>query len=184
MNDEYIELFRSATERTRVLNLLPDDDVSITSESRYLNFWMEWRLRWFLSKKFKGLKSSHISLQCFNLHSLLQRELFKNFGINSFFTLGYIKKPNINFFEFSEADVSGWLKNGLKKEVLNMHAWLTLPSGEIIDISFLHTMAVKFNKKLHIHVYIGDYSDKLKNMDYIPMYIGDKLLIELGAIHT
>lgn len=68
---------------------------------------------------------------------------------------------------------------------LKIHAWLTLPTMEIIDLSFPTTYAIKANQPDIIGLSITKHPKDLNHgMEYIPVLVGDDYLWQIGAIRN
>ncbi len=179
MSYSYKTLFIEAYERTNRLGLSSPCQSDYLSEGRIIDFFTSLKIHWRLSQLYKNIDIEVLSLQCFQVHDYIHMYIDKIIKHNAVFTIGFIKMPNSAFFEFDEKYLIKLLKEGSGKENFNMHAWLTFPSGEILDASILHSIAVKYNKKIRKHAYIGDYPESLTNMQYIPMVLGKEILYKL-----
>lgn len=83
-----------------------------------------------------------ISANCLFLTLSFFEYLNEHLPLNSFVTLGYVNIAGNDWFKFSQDDLRRWVIEGLDSpENLNMHAWLTLPSMEIIDLTLSSTIA-------------------------------------------
>jgi hypothetical protein len=70
-------------------------------------------------------------------------EFLAGAAIPVIYTLGWMSYLGDPLFKFSEADVQKWLSDGLpNRDRLDMHAWVTLSSGEVIDASWLSTVGI------------------------------------------
>jgi hypothetical protein len=75
------------------------------------------------------------------------------------------------------------LKSGIENYSLSLHAWLTLPSMEIIDFSLPTSYAVVNGYRAERGGVIANHADKLSGgMQYHPMLIGEEFLIKIGAM--
>lgn len=122
--------------------------------------------------------------QCVSLHLETQDAVSKLLGCEALFTLGWIYRPNsTNLFEFDELFIAHSLQDGLFGEV-NIHAWLTLPSMEIIDASLGTTLGVLWNDPKLIGGITAAHADELQGgIEYKPMLIGQDFLIRTGALY-
>ncbi|MFA0125962.1 hypothetical protein AB4400_31850, partial [Vibrio sp. 10N.261.48.A2] len=82
-----------------------------------------------------------VSQKCFWITFLLKNELEKRLGMTFYYTLGSVVLEGNPVF-YTDLDT---LKSYMVKEntnfnpAVNLHAWLTTPSGEIIDAALFTT---------------------------------------------
>lgn len=121
---------------------------------------------------------------CLATHMNLQDPLERILGTSAFFTLGYVKIGDRLFHEFSENDVINWMKDGIPDlREFKGHAWLTLPSMEIIDFTFTATATSVWNRETG-EVCVGavaNHPSNLKDMEYHPVIVGDDTIFGIGA---
>lgn len=121
--------------------------------------------------------------QCFSIHWRLKALLKDFFGVPILYTIGYVHIPPSYLFKHTERDLLQLLRTGMNGPQLNIHAWLTLPSAEIIDLSLLTSVAV-FNKmKVGLGGIIAAHADELSHgLRYHPMLLGEDYLKKIGAL--
>jgi hypothetical protein len=121
--------------------------------------------------------------QCLSLHWHLKEPLEKFFGVPILYTIGYVHTPPSYMFKQTEADLQRLLQNGINTPQLNIHAWLTLPSAEIIDMSLPTSVAVLNQMKEGRGSVLAAHADELKHgLRYHPMLLGDAFLRKIGAL--
>ncbi|HDY9206502.1 TPA: hypothetical protein RRJ23_004704 [Klebsiella pneumoniae] len=64
---------------------------------------------------------------------------------------------------------------------MEIHAWLTLPSYEIIDLTLSTTFAVNHNQLENAGKFIAKKADDITGLIYRPMLVGDKYLEKIGV---
>ena len=71
------------------------------------------------------------------------------------------------------------LKTGVEGEV-NLHAWLTLPSMEVLDFSLPTSYAKVNNRPEDIGSAIAEHANKLSanGMTYKPLIVGEDFLVK------
>jgi hypothetical protein len=74
------------------------------------------------------------------------------------------------------------LRIGHKGGNMNIHAWLTLPSTEIIDVSLATTMGIVQKRPEMLGLAITRPADELNGMAYKPMLVGDGFLRKTGLL--
>lgn len=108
-------------------------------------------------------------------------------GVEPTFTLGYVTMDNENYHYFSEENLRGWAKNGLPDPTQFVgHAWLTLPSLEIIDFTFLATYAYVQYKKTGRNIGMGvlaRHADEVQGIKYRPVAVGADIPGKIGALN-
>lgn len=104
------------------------------------------------------------------------------------YTLGWIDDgSDEGLFKFDDAFIADKLRNVHMPGNVNIHAWLTLPSMEIIDVTLATTMAIAQGRPEQGGGVVMGYADEFKGLAYRPMLIGMDflrragLLIELGV---
>ena len=86
------------------------------------------------------------------------------------------------FFRFSKNDVNTWIINGIDIAKANIHVWITLQSGEILDLTFPTSYGhVRKIPKL-LGLIVNGHEEELEGFDYFPMGIGTDFLRAIGAI--
>lgn len=182
MGVEYINLFDNAKQRTEEFAFNVPKSALITTNQNILTKDKLLVIADTFSSVFKNWSNSDFVGKCLKSHIVFQPYLEKAISVPVTYTVGYIKGKSQNFFEFSEADANNWISNGISKNKVKLHSWLSLPSGEIIDLTFLLTFA-KFNEidaqKGH---FIADYPKKLHGIEYVPMFLGVEFLKKIGAL--
>ncbi|WP_227105214.1 hypothetical protein [Chromobacterium rhizoryzae] len=121
--------------------------------------------------------------QCLSLHWRLKEPLEEFFGVPILYTIGYVHTPPSYMFRQSESDLLRLLQTGIQGPQLNIHAWLTLPSAEIIDLSLPTSFAVVNKMKDGLGGVIAAHADELNHgLRYHPMLLGEDYLRRIGAL--
>jgi hypothetical protein len=182
MDLNYEDEFKLANERTHDWGLeLPD--VGYSSESVLSGFKGADCLR-----VIQEISSQHtaeeISQQCFWYMLSIKDVLQKTLDTRLYYTLGYV--------QFNGEPVFYTPKNELRDKMLtsvdagsahNLHAWLTTPNMEIIDLTFGTTYGIVNNRPDVIgRCAFQHYSAFDDNMIYHPQLIGDDYLKKIGAL--
>lgn len=104
------------------------------------------------------------------------------------YTLGWIDDgTERGMFKFDDAFIADSSGTGTSQAKVNIHAWLTLPSMEIIDVTLATTMAIAQGKPEQGGGVVTGHADVFKGFDYRPLLVGADflrragLLVELGA---
>jgi hypothetical protein len=121
--------------------------------------------------------------QCLSFHWRIKAPLEDFFGVPILYTIGYVCKPPSFLFKQTESDLLRLLQTGIQGPKLSIHAWLTLPSAEIIDLSLLTTIAVVHEKEECLGGVIAAHADELNHgLRYHPMLLGEDYLRKIGAL--
>ena len=121
--------------------------------------------------------------QCLSIHYRLVPVIEEWLGCPALFTLGWVDTgTESGMFRFDEVFIAEKLKSGHSGGSVNMHAWLTLPSMEIIDVSLATSIGV-FQKRPEMYgMAITKYADELRGMAYKPMLVGEDFLRKTGLL--
>ncbi|MBU2840267.1 hypothetical protein HF670_11990 [Acidithiobacillus thiooxidans] len=126
----------------------------------------------------------NLSSKCVGIHAALINKVANIIGSEPILTFGCVTSDNGDkWFSVSENEISRWLSTGVESpHSLKLHAWLTLPSMEIVDFTFLPTYAhVQYMKdadrssdNLEFGV-IAKHPDNLTGMVFKPVAIGNDM---------
>jgi hypothetical protein len=118
--------------------------------------------------------------QCIKWSHALRPVVEEVLGVRVLLTIGQVRKPALAFFDPSFDDLERWYCRGFDardiagRSGVNMHAWWTLPTGEILDATLWSTLAVAWNEPERLGAVTGGWPDKIApNMRYVPMVVGD-----------
>lgn len=173
--------FVQAEQRTKRLSLACPN---ITSSSvRFLTPEKQKQFPYALRDAVGELSLDDVVAQCFSIHWRIKEPLERFFSCPIIYTIGYVEYINGCLFENSEEDLIAMLKSGIKNNQANLHAWLTLPSDEIVDLSLSTSLAVIQNLPNGRGGVIAKHADELSHgMKYHPMLLGDDFLRKIGAL--
>ncbi|HBB6883811.1 TPA: hypothetical protein ON591_004969 [Citrobacter freundii] len=124
-----------------------------------------------------------ISQQCFGYMYLVQDALEDALQTPLYYTLGYVdydKRPVFYTCEETLKSNLGIPMSGVG--AINLHAWLTTPNMEIIDLTFATTYGIVNNVPSVIgRCAFQHYSAFNENMVYHPQLVGEDYLKRIGA---
>lgn len=172
---DYLDEFKEALERNTRLGL---ESPSFSYDAtRYLNNDFNKRFPHLILKSFGILEPQDLTGTCIPIHNQLQTVLNDELEISSHFTIGYVTLDGRDVYHQTEDSLKRLLSDGIDLSSANLHAWLTLPSMEIIDMTFITSYAVMKNKKEKLGGVISKhYSELTGEMSYHPMIIGTEYL--------
>ncbi len=177
----YKEEFVEAVERTRRLGLtLPKYGFS---DERFLTPEKLQQLPYAVRDAVGEISLEEVVAKCLSLHYMLLDPLADFFSTSVVYTIGYVSTPHCNLYKMTEDNLRNLLKFGLQSFQLDIHAWVTLPSMEILDFSLATSMAVinDWNDG-HGAVVAGHADEFLYGIEYHPMVLGDNILRKIGAL--
>lgn len=126
--------------------------------------------------------SKDFAFQCLAVHKRLMEPISNQLGVTPVFTIGYFRLENDPMFEFSEETLKKWAREGVPDFTsVELHAWLTLPSFEILDYT-LGASIYALNKDDRLRdVMAALHYSSLVGMSYHPMVLGADIPGRIGA---
>jgi len=107
----------------------------------------------------------------------LVKELFQT---DVYYTIGNVHQYEAPLFKSTEEELQRILLSNRINEA-NLHAWLTLPSLEIIDFTILTTYGISKNHDEYIgHVIAKKTNELVNGLTYTPMLIGTDFVLKSG----
>ena len=131
----YEDKFNKALERTRKFGLSVPKLIRSNS-GRFLSEKAQEELPYIIRDSLGVLDEDEIVLQCLLLNARLKNVFSEHFGCPVYYTIGYVGIDDQFMFKQTEESLFSMLKNGISGPSIRLHAWLTLPSMEILDFSF------------------------------------------------
>ncbi|TDN36996.1 hypothetical protein E4631_19785 [Hymenobacter sp. UV11] len=131
------------------------------------------------------LNAAQLSAQCIALHYRLAPVVKRWLRCEVYYTVGWVDfEAGGHYFYCDEAYLQQLLTKGTPDPKVKLHAWLTLPSMEIIDITFSTTLAKgDFAADLSLNV-LARRADALVGMAYRPMLLGADFLYRAGFVQA
>jgi len=179
--EKYQDLFEEAVERTRKHGLHPPDvsydpALKITSEFRE-------QFPYRAQEVIIGLRPQEL-LQCPLIHSLLLETIKDMLKTEVFFTLGWVWQEDDGKAATMSRIDDDWISEALKSgPATPPHAWLTLPSMEIIDLSIVSHLAITNKKPESMGGVLMCHPDEFSNnLHHVPMLVGDDFLRRTGML--
>lgn len=177
----YKSEFLNAVERSKKFGLLVPE-ISATG-SRLLNDKVQSDLPLIIHDALGVLEEEEIVLQCLLLNLRLKKVFSSYFKSPVYYTIGYIEIDDSAMFKQSEETLREMLTKGVEGPSISLHAWLTLPSMEILDFSIstsygrVNGIKEMMGKALAMHP-----SELTGGMKYRPMLVGEDFLLKTGAM--
>jgi hypothetical protein len=177
----YKSEFKKAVERTKEFNLnCPDVEYSegllMTPDKMH-------KFPYVLRDTFGEIGVEEVVAQCLSIHYRLSDVIAEFFDSSCYFTIGYVQTLDQLLFHQSEDNLREMLQNGINSLSLNIHAWLTFPTMEIMDISLPTSYAILNKLEEGVGGVVATHPDSLKDgLKYHPMLVGEDFLRETGGL--
>lgn len=125
----------------------------------------------------------HIAGMCMQItHELV--EFLQGAGIDAIYTLGWMSYRDHPVYRFDQAEITRWLQAGIPdRRRVDVHAWATLPSGEILDPSWLSTVGIVQGKRELIGAVIIADSEQRTRHQYHPITVDTLILFQIGLLN-
>lgn len=122
--------------------------------------------------------------KCLSLHLRLRELLEQFFEVPVLYTIGYVYVPPHYLFKQTESELFKLMNKGITSpHQVNLHAWLTLPSMELLDFSLLTSLVILNGCAEGQGGIIFSHADELVNgLQYHPMLLGEEYLRRIGCL--
>lgn len=178
----YSKEFQIAIERTAHFNL-PLPEITNEVSARIMNDKRIRNLNKILNPVLQGMTYEQMVGQCMPLHLKARSVLEDWLGCPVYYTLGWIDDgTSKGIFKFDDEVISEKLKNGHGRATIDIHAWLTLPSMEIIDLTLCTTLCILQGLKGGEGGGIVKKADDITGFSYKPMLVGEAYLSKIGVM--
>ena len=140
-----------------------------------------------IKNEFGLIDSNELLGNCFAVNYTFFDIIKKCLGCEIYYTIGWIQYDDKQVFYTQESELKRYAElglAGLSSLKLNLHAWLTLPTMEIIDTTFQTTLGKILNKPEMIGGIITGNPTELSNrkLQYHPQIIGAEYLRKVGVL--
>lgn len=136
-----------------------------------------------LQKTLGRFSAEHVSQQCFAVTFFMKEQLESMLENTLTYTLGYVELNQKNVFYTPYEKLKELLINPVTSGPVNLHAWLTTPAYEIIDLTFSTTYGVVNNDPSCIGGMMAQHHSAFtQDLKHHPQIIGEDFLYEIGAI--
>ena len=184
----YEHAFNEALSRTDGLGL-PVPQVPFSS-SRFLSDAVLYAMGHNIRQWFPNMRAEDLVGQCLTVHANLRNKVEELLKVSAYLNIGDVSISGERAFGVDDAYLDHlWHNKITPKEVVKLHAWLTLPSMEIIDVTLAATFLALSGKPLERHGNfvaagaIASHADELKDgLVYHPCLVGHDYLQKIGAL--
>jgi hypothetical protein len=130
----------------------------------------------------RHLRPSDIVGQCFAVHHFIKDAIEDDLGVPLLYTIGYVSFGSEAVFHTNLDELKSMLHRGRISGPLRLHAWLTMPTHEILDLTFGTTYGVVNGVKEVIGNATFLHPGELKGTQrYRPQLVGTDYLHRIGA---
>jgi len=177
----YEKEFHDAIERTDSWGLCAP--YFKTSDKRYIDEKILQKLTEYLQEFFEKRDIRQISQQCFAVNFLMQRQVEKLLGTSLTYTLGYVEHIQQKVFYTPEEQLRERLSAPPSLRPVDLHAWLTSPSYEIIDLTFSTTYGVAYDTPECIGLVAAQHHSLFNEaLIHHPQIVGKDFLAAIGLL--
>ena len=153
----------------------------IEPERRYLTDQRHAEFPKVIRRDLGDLNLSDLLMQCMSIHYRLLPVLEKWLECPVLYTIGWVDDgTDTGMFKFDDGFIADKLEKGHTGSTINIHAWLTLPSMEVIDLALTTALAHMHGLREGHGEAIAGHADELTNMTYKPMLVGHDFLRKTG----
>ncbi|MFT5724489.1 MAG: hypothetical protein ACI9JN_001608 [Bacteroidia bacterium] len=176
----YVNSFIAAIERTKRFELT--QPILFMSPGSILNQDHMIKIAAAIETESVQTKNKDIAQGAFVFHDRFKREIEKIIGSPTYYTLGFVKVDDKELFKTSEDKLEQLLSDKIHfSEGVNMHAWLTLPTMEIIDLTLATTLGYQLNTPELLGLIVSGHADS-QSIKYTPQIVGIEYLERIGAL--
>jgi hypothetical protein len=182
ISSNYASEWASAVERTQRFGLeVPAHNVQPTYT--YLTDKRQAEFPYVVQRGLGDLDFPDVVAQCMAIHYRLAPVMQAWLGCPVLYTIGWIDDgTETGMFKFDDAFITDKLKNGHAGVTAKLHAWLTLPSMEVIDVAIATSIAVINKMPEGYGRVLARSADGLNGMAYKPMLVGHDFLRKTGLL--
>lgn len=168
---DYYKLFIEAAERTELWGFYPGD-ITLDLSARYIDEDSQEKLRELFASKYKGANEA-LQMECTSVSHKMLELVQEHFCTDAYLTTGNVFTGDTSHFECTLDYLKDLAKEKKFKPKLHVHVWITLSSGEIVDFTFLRSMAKAFPYYSSMKEYIvTDLLLEDLGKKYMPMIVG------------
>ena len=120
---------------------------------------------------------------CIHASYFMQPAIEDIVGMPTYFTLGAVEAFGKELYRFDDHQLQQWLRHGLPQPARNIHAWLTLPTMEIVDLTYLVTLkAVVPHLPIEHGIPVMGRVERVQGVTWRPILVGDDVVQRLRAV--
>lgn len=122
-------------------------------------------------------------MQCLSANIILRDVISDYLKCHVYYTIGWIDDfTEKGMFKFDDNFIQEHLNARIRtSSSINIHAWLTLPTMEVIDATVVTSIAQVKGLKDGLGGVLANYADDHVGFHFKPMLIGEDFLFKSGA---
>lgn len=186
----YVERFREAKERTLSWGIA--EAVPNETEKKFLSGTVIKKVETWAKKEFRHIPHEAFVGQCMSMTDIAKRDLEHLLDLPLTYTLGCVDLGKGIVFHTPIDELKRIYENRrYDSRGIELHAWLTLPSMEIIDLTLLTTVGCVVGGRQYLgEIIFADPSKRLvvqghpiiSEITYYPQVLGLKCLEDIGLV--
>lgn len=178
---DYERLFGEALERTKALGLpVP---VFEPIPTRLITPAKMEKAAARIGRHLQNIRPEHIAAQCFAINTAVVDVIAETFGVPAHITIGNVAADGHWFYKEDTSYLANLIDTGITLgKGLKLHAWITLPSHEIIDVTLPTTYAVVKGIPELLGGAMANHPTDLKGMTFEPLIVGGEFFRRIGAV--
>ena len=124
-----------------------------------------------------------VARQRFGLTLLMRDLLERELRVQLVYTLGYVYQDGQRLCHTPIEGLEQMLRTGIAPGArISLHAWLTLPSHEIVDASFWAAFPALASTEERLHRGLLMHPDQMPGRSYHPQWVGEQFLRQIGVL--
>lgn len=136
-----------------------------------------------VGRHLQNIQPQQIAAQCFAINSAVVDVIAEAFETPAYITIGNVAADGHWFYKVDTSYLKNLIANGITPgQGLKLHAWITLPSYEIIDITLPTTYAVVKGIPELIGGAMANHPTEIRGMVFEPLIIGGEFFRRIGGI--
>jgi hypothetical protein len=156
----YIKEFDEAAKRTKEFGLV----VPPIMPDPQKRFFTKETMHELMREVFKTIgqpSPEDLSARCFEINHGIKLIIDDFYKTTSVFTLGWVDAPSNRICKCTEEELKRLLVNGISDTNVGLHAWITMPSMEIFDVTLNTKIALANNKPELVYAISARHVDEL-----------------------
>lgn len=140
-------------------------------------------IQWQLYRSIGHISEDIVATQRFGITAVVRAVLEAELRVPLAYTLGYVQQNGQQLCHTSIEGLEQMLRTGIAPGArVSLHAWLTLPSHEIIDVAFWATLPAQSSIDERETRALFMHPDQLPGRTYHPQWVGDGFVRRIGIL--
>lgn len=140
-------------------------------------------IQWELNGSIGHMSEDIVSTHRFGITAAIRTVLEAELRVPLAYTLGYVQQDGRQLCHTPIEGLEQMLRTGIAPGArVSLHAWLTLPSLEIIDVAFWATFPAQSSVDEREARALFMHPDQMPNRTYHPQWVGDGFVRRIGVL--